>query len=206
MKLEHISAVLRPRSEAEAVDLGLAMVRRHAGGIYRAWFTLLIPLWGGLAAVFHNNPGMVVLIAWWLKTRNIKGRLIVLDPNLPALSFDRIFRDSYRDQITYLPQAVVKSLDPFKRRIVTDFDTIDFADGVVIGSDAHVSGHVVERGILKTASVRLGRNTLIGIGSVVGIGVESATDVQVGALSVVPKFSHLEASGVYVGVPVVRVR
>lgn len=32
MKLEHISAVLRPRSEAEAVDLGLAMVRRHAGG------------------------------------------------------------------------------------------------------------------------------------------------------------------------------
>ena len=67
MKLEHISAVLRPRSEAEAVDLGLAMVRRHAGGIYRAWFTLLIPLWGGLAAVFHNYPGLVVGIAWWLK-------------------------------------------------------------------------------------------------------------------------------------------
>ena len=72
------------------------------------------------------------LIAWWLKTRNIKGRLIVLDPNLPALSFDRIFRDSYRDQITYLPQAVVKSLDPFKRRIVTDFDTIDFADAILM--------------------------------------------------------------------------
>ena len=72
------------------------------------------------------------LIAWWLKTRNIKGRLIVLDPNLPALSFDRIFRDAYRDQITYLPQARVKSLDPFKRQIVTDFDTIDFTDGILM--------------------------------------------------------------------------
>ncbi len=67
MKLEHISAVLRPRSEAEAVDLGLAMVRRHAAGIYRALFTLLIPLWGVLAAVFHSNPSLLVLTAWWLK-------------------------------------------------------------------------------------------------------------------------------------------
>ncbi len=72
------------------------------------------------------------LIAWWLKTRHIKGRLIVLDPNLPALSFDRIFRDDYRDQITYVPQARIKSLDPFKRRIVTDFDTIDFTDAILM--------------------------------------------------------------------------
>jgi hypothetical protein len=39
---------------------------------------------------------------------------------------------------------------------------------------------------------------------VVGIGVESGTGVQVGALSVVPKFAVLEAGGVYVGVPVAR--
>ncbi len=87
-----------------------------------------------------------------------------------------------------------------------DHNLLDFADGVVIGSDAHVSGHVVERGILKTSSVRLGRDTLIGIGSVVGIGVESGNGVQVGALSVVPKFTKLVAVGVYVGVPVTRVR
>lgn len=72
------------------------------------------------------------LIAWWLKTRNIKGRLVVLDPNLPVISFDRIFRDTYRDQITYLPQARIKSVDPFNRRIVTDFDTIDFSDAILM--------------------------------------------------------------------------
>ena len=85
-----------------------------------------------------------------------------------------------------------------------DHNLLDFADGVMIGSDAHVSGHVVERGILKTARVQLGRNTLIGIGSVVGIGVTSGADVQVGTLSVVPKFAVLEPGGVYVGVPVAR--
>jgi acetyltransferase-like isoleucine patch superfamily enzyme len=87
-----------------------------------------------------------------------------------------------------------------------DHNLLDFADGVVIGSDAHVSGHVVEHGVLKTAVVTLGTGTLVGTGSVVGIGVESGAGAQVGALSVVPKFTQLEAGGVYVGVPVVRVR
>lgn len=67
MKLEHISAVLRPRSDAEAVDLGLAMVRQHAAGIYKAWFTLLLPLWAGLIALLHDDPSLMVLAAWWLK-------------------------------------------------------------------------------------------------------------------------------------------
>lgn len=72
------------------------------------------------------------LIAWWMKTRQIKGRLIVLDPNPPVMSFDRVFRDAYREQITYVPQAQIKSLDPFKRQIVTDFDTIDFTDAILM--------------------------------------------------------------------------
>ena len=67
MKLEHISAVLRPRSEAEAVDLGLAMVRRHAAGIYRAWLTLIVPLWALLAVLLQGNPHVMVLVVWWLK-------------------------------------------------------------------------------------------------------------------------------------------
>ena len=72
------------------------------------------------------------LIAWWMKTRQIKGRLIVVDPNPAVMSFDRIFRDSYRDQVTYMPQAKVKSVDPFKKQIVTDFDTIAFTDAILM--------------------------------------------------------------------------
>ena len=40
---------------------------------------------------------------------------------------------------------------------VTDHNLLEFEDHVVI-DDAHLSGHTVERGFVKTASVRLGRN------------------------------------------------
>ncbi len=85
-----------------------------------------------------------------------------------------------------------------------DHNLLDFGDGVVIGSDAHISGHIVEHGMLKTARVTLGAGTGIGIGSVVGIGVRTGEGTQVGALSVVPKHAELEANVSYVGAPVHR--
>jgi acetyltransferase-like isoleucine patch superfamily enzyme len=85
-----------------------------------------------------------------------------------------------------------------------DHNLLDFADDVVIGSDAHVSGHTVEHGMLRTGRVRLGPGTVIGVGSVVGIGVTTGAGTQVGPLSVVPKFTTLEAGASYLGVPVQR--
>ena len=72
-----------------------------------------------------------VMIAWWLKERRIKGRLLILDPNQPALAFDRVFRDAYSEQITYFPQARIRSIDPFRKRITTDFETIDFNEAIL---------------------------------------------------------------------------
>jgi acetyltransferase-like isoleucine patch superfamily enzyme len=86
-----------------------------------------------------------------------------------------------------------------------DHSLLEFGDRVVIGSDASVSGHIIERGVLKTAPVRLGRNVTIGINSVVGIGTTIGHNTQVGALSVVPKHSLLDDNAVYAGTPVRRV-
>ncbi|MBI2833044.1 MAG: hypothetical protein HYX76_01285 [Acidobacteria bacterium] len=87
---------------------------------------------------------------------------------------------------------------------VNDHNMLEFDDYVVIGDDVHLSGHTVERGYVKTATVRLGRNVTIGLGSVVGIGVQAGPGCQVGALSLVPKFARLEAGTTYVGTPVRR--
>lgn len=87
---------------------------------------------------------------------------------------------------------------------LADHNLLEFGDDVVIGADVHLSGHVVESGIVKTAPVRLGRGVTIGVGSVIGIGVVVEQDTQVGALSVVPKHRHLEAHALYGGVPVRR--
>jgi acetyltransferase-like isoleucine patch superfamily enzyme len=85
---------------------------------------------------------------------------------------------------------------------VNDHNLLEFDDHVVIGDGVHLSGHTVERGLVKTATVRLGRNVTIGLGSVVGIGVEAGPGCQVGALSLVPKYTKLEGNTTYVGTPV----
>lgn len=68
-----------------------------------------------------------------------------------------------------------------------------------------MSGHTVEAGVVKTASVRLGRDVTIGLGSVIDIGVTVGPHSQVGALSLVPKYTTLEADAVYAGIPVKRI-
>ncbi|MDB6136005.1 MAG: hypothetical protein JWM59_4248 [Verrucomicrobiales bacterium] len=67
MRVDQISAVLRPRSSQEAADLGFSLVRRHAGAVFKAWLTLLVPLWGLLIVLLHDYPSVMVLMAWWLK-------------------------------------------------------------------------------------------------------------------------------------------
>jgi len=89
---------------------------------------------------------------------------------------------------------------------VSDHNLLEFGDGVVIGSEVHLSGHTVERGVLKTARVRLGANVTVGLGAVVDIGVEAGPNCQIGAMSLVPKHAVLEADALYAGVPVVRIR
>lgn len=93
-------------------------------------------------------------------------------------------------------RVFVNSLD------VTDHNLLDFGDDVVVGGSAHLSGHTVEGGVLKTAPVRMGSGVTVGVGSVVGIGVTAGDRCQIGALSLVPKFAELEGGAVYVGCPV----
>ena len=85
---------------------------------------------------------------------------------------------------------------------VSDHNLLEFGDDVVIGAEVHLSGHTVEAGVVKTASVRLGRGVTIGLGSMIDIDVDIGDTAQVGALSLVPKHSRLDAGVVYVGIPV----
>lgn len=84
---------------------------------------------------------------------------------------------------------------------ISDHNMLEFGDGVVIGESVHLSGHTVERGLVKTGRVRLGRGVTVGLGSMIGIGVEAGDECQIGALSVVPKYTTLEPRAIYAGVP-----
>jgi len=88
---------------------------------------------------------------------------------------------------------------------VTDHNLLELGDGVVIGSGVQLSGHTVERGVVKTGAVRLGRNVTIGVSSVVSIDVEIGAETQVGALTFIPKHQRLAPAATYAGIPAQRI-
>ena len=73
-----------------------------------------------------------VMIAWMLKTRRIRGRLILVDPGGGMQRFNRVFAERYKDQIVHLTHATVKAVDPFTRTLSTEFDEIKFDDAILI--------------------------------------------------------------------------
>jgi acetyltransferase-like isoleucine patch superfamily enzyme len=87
---------------------------------------------------------------------------------------------------------------------VTDHCLLDFGDNVVVGAGVHLSGHTVERGVVRLAPVSIGADSTIGVNAHVEIGVVIGEGCQIGSLAMVPKFAHLAGPGVYVGVPVRR--
>jgi len=87
---------------------------------------------------------------------------------------------------------------------VSDHCLLEFGDDVVIGSGVHLSGHTVERGVVRTAPVRIGAGSTVGVNAHVEIGADIGPRCQIGSLSMVPKFSVLPGPGTYVGVPARR--
>jgi acetyltransferase-like isoleucine patch superfamily enzyme len=96
-------------------------------------------------------------------------------------------------------RVFVNSLD------LNDYNLLEFGDDVIIGSNVHLSGHTVEAGIVKTGSVRLGRNTTVGVASIVEIGVECGPNCTIGALAFVPKQMKLDGDALYAGIPAKRI-
>ncbi|MDO8891836.1 MAG: FAD/NAD(P)-binding oxidoreductase [Sulfurimicrobium sp.] len=72
------------------------------------------------------------MIGALLKSRRIKGKLIVLDPNSHVLGFGRIFSEQYPDQIVYLPETRIKSVDPFSKTLQTEVDDFHFDDAILM--------------------------------------------------------------------------
>ena len=76
------------------------------------------------------------LIAWHIKKNNIKGKITILDPK-PGINpinggFTEAFETLYKDQITYVPNAVIKEVDPFNKRIKTAVGDFRFDHSVLM--------------------------------------------------------------------------
>ncbi|MBO9873488.1 MULTISPECIES: DUF4129 domain-containing protein [Xanthomonas] len=69
MRIERLDVVLRARSAWEAMELGTALVRRHAGAIWKPWVLVTLPLCVvlNLGAWVIDQLWLAPLLLWWLK-------------------------------------------------------------------------------------------------------------------------------------------
>jgi hypothetical protein len=69
MKLESLTVELRPRSGWEAMELGSALVRRHAAAIWVPWLAITLPVLALVCAGAWSlgYVGLAWLVMWWLR-------------------------------------------------------------------------------------------------------------------------------------------
>lgn len=69
MQIDRLNIVLRARSGWEAMELGMALVRRHAAAIWAPWVIVSLPVFVLLNALawWTDSFGWAWLAMWWLK-------------------------------------------------------------------------------------------------------------------------------------------
>jgi len=79
MRLEDVTARIRPRSRWESIDLGCAMARRSYGSILIAWMVCVWPLWAagviGLGYLLEDGVHVFWSLVWIWLSLGVAGRL-----------------------------------------------------------------------------------------------------------------------------------
>jgi hypothetical protein len=81
MQIDKLQIELRPRSHAQALDLGFALLRSHAGATYQAFLALWVPIVGVclvLTAYWPTLAWLWGLLAWWVRPLLERAPLYVL--------------------------------------------------------------------------------------------------------------------------------
>ena len=67
MRLSDATAVIRPRTTWEAMDLGVLLSQRHRRLLMTSWALVTLPVFALLSWVLWDSPSLAVFIFWWLK-------------------------------------------------------------------------------------------------------------------------------------------
>jgi hypothetical protein len=67
MRLDAVTAEIRPRSDWEAVDLGLAMVRRDFWRCFTTWWLVMVVPVAAVGWWLWESPMLWLMVFWWWK-------------------------------------------------------------------------------------------------------------------------------------------
>ena len=98
MQLDKVTAVIRPRNQWEAIDLGFLMARRWWRPLLLSWLAVALPILILVTTLFHWSSWIGPLLFWWLKPLYEQAPLVLLSRALFDDLPDRraTFRDTAR--------------------------------------------------------------------------------------------------------------
>jgi hypothetical protein len=67
MDLDRVSAVIRPRTAWESIDLGFALARHWFLPLWGLWWMAVLPIGGLLLLALRDHTDLWLLAIWWLK-------------------------------------------------------------------------------------------------------------------------------------------
>lgn len=95
MRLDAVTAEIRPRSDWEAVDLGFAMIRR---GFWRCWvlwwLAMAAPLLVG-GFFLWDHPLVLAMLIWWMKPAAL--RMVLFDISRRLFGEEPIWKSIFRE-------------------------------------------------------------------------------------------------------------
>ncbi len=102
MRLEAVTAEIRPRSDWEAVDLGLALIRRDFWRCFAVWWLALLAPAALLGWLLWEHPVAWLCLLWWLKPMG--SRLVLFEISR------RLFGEvpSWRSSLMEVPRVWVR--------------------------------------------------------------------------------------------------
>ncbi|PKO91184.1 MAG: pyridine nucleotide-disulfide oxidoreductase [Betaproteobacteria bacterium HGW-Betaproteobacteria-10] len=108
----------------------LAVLKEKLAHFSAGEFLLNLPL-----APYRCPPApyeRAVIIAQMIKSKGLKAHLTVVEPNAPWTGYQRVFREQFADQVTYLPNTQLRKIDPYQRVATLDIDEIHFDDAILM--------------------------------------------------------------------------
>jgi hypothetical protein len=81
VRIDKLQIALRPRPAPQALDLGFALLRAHAGPVYKTWLALWLPFCVLALILIWAAPSWAALwmfLPWWLRPLLERGPLFVL--------------------------------------------------------------------------------------------------------------------------------
>lgn len=108
-------------------------IRDKVRGFEGGTFVITVP--GGNYRCLPGPYERACMIAAAFKKNKVKGKVLVLDHNpnftIKGAGFGAAYKELYADFIEYKPSSAIKGVDPVKKIITTEFDTVKYDEATI---------------------------------------------------------------------------